>query len=77
MLKLRKEEIQKGYGVKNSEMKQKALIIRELIERAKSEADVGLAAILEKWDTANEHVLKQHRDRGATSLSILDKSVEV
>ena len=47
---MRKIEILQKYNDRVRELREKGLQIRDLIERAKSEADVGLHDILEKWE---------------------------
>jgi hypothetical protein len=49
------------------------LQIRDLIERAKAEADVGLHGILNKWETANEHVLKKYPEGADMDFTLLEK----
>jgi len=55
-------------------MRQKALQIRDLIERAKAEADVGLHGILNKWENANEHVLRKYPEGAKMDFTLLEKA---
>ena len=58
-------------------MRQKALQIRDLVERAKAEADGGLVDVLNKWDVANEHILKKYPDANEMDFSLLEKGGEI
>ena len=54
---MRKTEILKKYNERVAELREKGFQIRDLIERAKAEADEGLHDILQKWEEANERIL--------------------
>jgi hypothetical protein len=58
-------------------MRQKALQIRDLVERAKAEADGGLIDVLNKWEVANEHILKKYPDANEMDFSLLEKAGEI
>jgi hypothetical protein len=58
-------------------MRQKALQIRDLVERAKAEADGGLIDVLNKWESANEHILKKYPDASEMDFSLLEKGGEI
>jgi hypothetical protein len=42
------------------EVRERASQIKELIDRAKAEAEPGLMAILEKWEQANQRILEKY-----------------
>lgn len=56
----RKEEIVERYAGRVAELRERAVHIRDLIERAKAEADVGLHDILSKWEIANDRILLKY-----------------
>ena len=57
---MRKGEILAKYNERVVELHEKGLQIRDLIDRAKTEADEGLQDILEKWNQANERILEKY-----------------
>lgn len=76
-LKGRRDDLAKTYTVRVTEMRQKALQIRDLVERAKAEADGGLTDVLNKWEAANEHILKKYPDPDQMDFSLLEKGGEI
>jgi hypothetical protein len=48
-----------------------------LIERAKAEAEGGLVDVLDKWQVANEHILKKYPDSDEMDFSLLEKAGEI
>ena len=48
------------YNQRIAELREKGLEIRDLIERAKTEADDGLHDILDKWQQANDKILEKY-----------------
>lgn len=48
------------YNERVAELREKGLQIRDLIDRAKAEADVELFDILNKWEQANERILEKY-----------------
>jgi hypothetical protein len=50
----------KKFNERVQELREKGLQIRDLIERAKAEADDGLQDILAKWEQANERILEKY-----------------
>ena len=54
----RKSEILEEFNDKIADLRERGLDIQELIERAKTEADVGLHDILDKWKVANDKILQ-------------------
>lgn len=46
--------------------------IKELIERAKTEAEPGLQEILEKWEEANNKILTKYPEGGDMDYDQLD-----
>ena len=61
-LQIRKIEILQKYNDRVKELREKGMQIRDLISRAKAEADVGLHDILDKWEEANERILQKYPD---------------
>ena len=59
-LQKRKGEILVKYNDRVSQLRDKSLQIRDLIERAKTEADDGLQDILNKWQVANDRILEKY-----------------
>lgn len=56
-LQARKLDVLKRFNERVLEVRERALQIKELIERAKAEAEPGLQEILLKWEEANERIL--------------------
>ena len=54
----RKSEILELYNQRICELRERGLEIHELIERAKTVADVSLHDILDKWKIANDRILE-------------------
>ena len=52
------------YNERVVELREKGLQIRDLIERAKTEADDGLQDILTKWEEANDKILDKYPEGG-------------
>jgi len=50
----------KKFNERVSEVRERGLQIKELIERAKTEAEPGLQEILEKWKDANNRILAKY-----------------
>ena len=48
------------YNERVVELREKGLQIKDLIERAKTEADDSLQEILDKWQTANDRILEKY-----------------
>ena len=61
---MRKGEILAKYNERVVELREKGLQIRDLIERAKTEADDGLQDILTKWEEANDKILDKYPEGG-------------
>jgi len=71
-LQARKIEILKKYKERVNELREKGLQIRDLIERAKAEADIGLHDILAKWEQANDRILEKYPEGAEMDFSMLD-----
>lgn len=56
-LQARKLEVLKRYNERVVEVRDRGMQIKELIERAKTEAEPGLMDILDKWEEANNKIL--------------------
>ena len=56
----RKVEILDLYNQRIGDLRERGLEIQELIERAKTVADVSLHDILDKWKVANDRILEQY-----------------
>ena len=59
-LYLKKALILKDYNVKISQLRKKGEDIKELIERARTDADSGLLDILSKWEEANNKIFEKY-----------------
>lgn len=70
---MRKGEILAKYNERVVELREKGLQIRDLIERAKTEADDGLQDILEKWQQANERILEKYPEGSQMSFAQLEE----
>lgn len=57
MLQMRKLEVLKRFNERVVEVRERCMQIKELIDRAKTEAEPGLQEILEKWEEANNKML--------------------
>ena len=66
---MRKGEILAKYNERVVELREKGLQIRDLIERAKTEADDGLQDILDKWWQANERILEKYPEGSQMSFA--------
>ena len=66
-LQLRKGEILAKYNERVVELREKGLQIRDLIERAKIEADDNLQDILGMWQEANEFILNKYPEGSTMS----------
>ena len=77
----RKSEILEEFNDKIADLRERGLDIQELIERAKTEADVGLHDILDKWKIANDKILQQYPEGHRLSQEQLEEvarqSIEV
>ena len=59
-IKDKKEKIFIDYNLKIQDLRERGLEIRELIQRARTEGDGGLDAILDKWQYVNDQILDQY-----------------
>ena len=59
-MQLRKGEILAKYNERVVELREKGLQIRDLIDRAQTEADPGLYDILNLWQKANDRILEKY-----------------
>jgi len=73
-LQLRKAEILKKYNERVGELREKGLQIRDLIERARAEADDGLEDILDKWYQANERILEKYPEGAEMDFAQLEQA---
>lgn len=71
-LQLRKGEILAKYNERVVELREKGLQIRDLIERAKIEADDNLQDILGMWQEANEFILNKYPEGSTMSYDQLE-----
>ena len=71
---MRKGEILAKYNERVVELREKSLQIRDLIERAKTEADDGLQDILNKWQQANERILEKYPEGSQMSFAQLEEA---
>ena len=71
---MRKGEILAKYNERVVELREKGLQIRDLIERAKTEADDGLQDILSKWQEANERILEKYPEGSQMSFAQLEEA---
>ena len=71
---MRKGEILAKYNERVIELREKGLQIRDLIERAKTEADDGLQDILSKWQEANERILEKYPEGSQMSFAQLEEA---
>lgn len=76
VLQARKLEILKRYGERVHELRQRALQIRELIERAKIEADPSLQEVLAKWQQANERILQKYPEGADLDYALVENNLE-
>lgn len=75
-LQLRKTEILKKYNERVTELREKGLQIRDLIDRAKAEADVELFDILNKWEQANERILEKYPEGAEMDFAQLEQAAQ-
>lgn len=75
-LQHRKGEILVRYNDRVVDLREKGLEIRDLIERAKTEADDGLHDILDKWNLANERILEKYPEGTAMSIAQLEEAAK-
>ena len=54
------------------EVRERAIQIKELIERAKSEAEPGLLEVLEQWENANNRILEKYPEGAEMDFQQLD-----
>lgn len=54
------------------EVRERAMQIRELIERAKTEAEPGLLEVLEQWERANNRILEKYPEGAEMDFQQLD-----
>ena len=73
---MRKGEILAKYNERVVELREKGLQIRDLIDRAKTEADEGLQDILEKWNQANERILEKYPEGSQMSFAQLEEAAK-
>ena len=73
---MRKGEILAKYNERVIELREKGLQIRDLIDRAKTEADEGLQDILEKWNQANERILEKYPEGSQMSFAQLEEAAK-
>ena len=59
-LQQRKLEVLRKFNERVLEVRERGLQIKELIERAKTEAEPGLVDILDKWEQANNRILAKY-----------------
>ena len=75
-LQARKLEILKRYNERVDEMRTRAIQIKELIERAKIEADPILLEVLTKWQEANDRILAKYPEGAEMDYNLLDPPVD-
>ena len=73
---MRKGEILAKYNERVIELREKGLQIKDLIERAKTEADDGLQEILDKWQQANERILEKYPEGSQMSFAQLEEAAK-
>ena len=73
-LQIRKLEILKKYNERVQELRDRATQIRELIERAKIEADPSLHEILAKWELANDRILQKYPEGAEMNFDLLNET---
>ena len=71
---MRKGEILAKYNERVVELREKGLQIKDLIERAKTEADDGLQEILDKWQQANDRILEKYPEGAQMSFAQLEEA---
>ena len=67
--------ILKDYNEKIKHLRRKGEDIKELIERAKTDADSGLMDILGKWEEANNKIFEKYPEGQEADMSILEAAV--
>lgn len=60
------------YNERVREVRERAAQIKELIERARVEAESGLMPILDKWEEANNRMLTKYPEGGEMDFDALD-----
>ena len=73
---MRKGEILAKYNERVVELREKGLQIKDLIERAKTEADDGLQEILDKWQMANDRILEKYPEGSQMSFAQLEEAAK-
>ena len=73
---MRKGEILAKYNERVVELREKGLQIKDLIERAKTEADDGLQEILDKWQSANDRILEKYPEGSQMSFAELEQAAK-
>ena len=73
---MRKGEILAKYNERVVELREKGLQIKDLIERAKTEADDSLQEILDKWQTANDRILEKYPEGSQMSFAQLEEAAK-
>lgn len=71
-LQARKLEVLKRFNERVIEVRERGMQIKELIERAKTEAEPGLQEILEKWEEANNKILTKYPEGADMDYDQLD-----
>lgn len=71
-LQARKLEVLKKFNERVVEVRERGLQIKELIERAKTEAEPGLNDILQKWEEANDRILAKYPEGADMDYDQLD-----
>ena len=72
MLQVRKLEVLKRFNERVVEVRERCMQIKELIDRAKTEAEPGLQEILEKWEEANNKMLAKYPEGADMDYEQLD-----
>lgn len=71
-LQARKLDVLKRFNERVVEVRERGMQIKELIERAKTEAEPGLQEILEKWEEANNKILAKYPEGADMDYDQLD-----
>lgn len=72
VLQQRKLEVLAKYNERVKEVRERATQIKELIERARVEAETELLPILDKWEEANNRMLTKYPEGGEMDFDQLD-----
>lgn len=72
VLQQRKLEVLAKYNERVKEVRERATQIKELIERARVEAETELLPILDKWEEANNRMLTKYPEGGEMEFDQLD-----